>query len=881
MDNKLNLSYSTVSPIPTPQPVESVRSLFDTLEEKELRNRAAVTQHLDRLNAEVGPSTIANDYINNFKTDFNTTIQEYANRGDYAYMGKVMQNKIDSFIGDKNVRNLMSYWTETNGAINAIKSNENIDMLHKKILTADELSKYDDKIKQHVDLESGIYERPNIQTPFEKVKVPELLLSNLNSLKASSEENGFYKFLNSDNNKVDIPQAFYPFVHDEKNGEVYIDKDRAKMLTSHMLEENKDAMGYLVQDYVVKNKHLYQGQNLMEVVNNILNGTSQDAEAIKSNIIESQTNKLSEAYAFANKKNVEDITFVPGMMDKGGRGKPDDLATPPVVTMYNTIGIETEAGSNLKDHKTTLLGGLKSNIENVKSLAFNATDGLEGTYSKVENGNHIKVDRSVAEKDFNDLEYAVYVNDPETIEEIASSYNLTQDKIIELKDNANAYALQQQILSERYKQARVQVASSTTDPEIKEAVNFKGTKQEELINGIGLTIDEFERIEGISHLRKLDLLIKAVGLIPEIDATSSKTLDTQIGGKVAKGIYDFTRNLVNAFTGRNYDDVDANFIAALTPILLKVDRNSPEWDKLKEYRNNSKWREVKELEDNLQKSVDESSLTVSTGVATNIGYAGILPNATVIKDFKKGIKSRLTQSTFNSKGEPEYLLSDTKLYDATGKQIDIEKVLPSYILQQLSEDNIDIDTMIPASMLMDDSPLVKFTISYKDTEGNTKNIPLSMPVNKEGGVTNTNAEAYKNTPDYVINSMKNTLNRSGLHSMDFEQYGVRARKDNTGNIEILIKNGNGHYIPTTVAGERELKKRIINNRVGQALLRTGIDTSKLATLRMQLQNGNYNDIDNSILINLSRMNVLNTDLLKDNKAEFMRHLDLLIDATNN
>jgi hypothetical protein len=794
----LILSYSDATPIPTPRPIEEAGAAFDKLTEATLRNREAVNQHLERLAVDVGPSLTAQNYINQYKDSFTNTVNDYVNRGEYAYLGREIQGNVESFLKDKNIKNMRQSWLETDAKLETIRQNENIDSKHKAVLIEDQLANYEynagvDPATRQQYLKTGIYDRYNVKNPAEKVDINTPVMKALSGLKEETIINGKSYFIDASGKLLMRPagttespvevadptefeqatginNAEYPFIFNEVTQQMELSEERTKAMAKNILQNETGALHYLVQDYVVNHPEVFADITDPKYFNtekgilnrsNIIDGILEedpivnnlgDGNTIINKIIDDKTTELAESFAHKSGSILRKYDEADGLLPRqtgGGRGKAEPTVERPY--SYSAPGIASTAVP--ESSKKVVQDIYKSKTD----IVTNATTKANDIY-KMYSGKSIPSTQEDGDK-LNKLRTALLNGDTETIQQIGSDWKLQPQSISDLQAEADANKLKYSFINERLEQGReIAVSKATSDLE-KGTLDFNyNPKGQEILKEVGITVDDIRVFGNGADMRNLEELYKALdpGLLERTADLFTKVSEgsNNVVGKVAnKAVASLITSWTNLFEGFGAQNADVlaekivnNFKGRKQEFKLLKAKIS---DLLDESNGVYYQRDqITQAEREIAKSINENANMPKSNYMYTTGFENIFNDEKKREQAKSAIVLALSQT--DEKGNPVQAIN---IYSDNNKVINMndDKELKA-IRKAISTETLKIVGVIPSPDLDSTDPLIRVGVNVgKNEETGTPNYRyFNIKLNKSQGIFSDNEDFTKfiNSPHY-------------------------------------------------------------------------------------------------------------------------------------
>jgi hypothetical protein len=724
----LRQQYNTVLPLPERKPVEEMDKLLTDLNTTSTVNKNLYNTQLSAFNIQT-PDPEAQAIINKKRDEFIGAANDMVQRGDYAYMGKFLQDEANKYIQDRYIQLAGTDAKEFESQLDVIRDNQKLNPLHATTLINDVKNNY----KFNYDTETGVYRKANVFKPYEDPDINKQLVSLSNTLKANASSSTGIKYVNSQGEEVsEMSDAAKNLIVKNTDGREYVDAPRLKTFMQRVLKNDSAMLGYLVQDYVVKNKDQFAGQNLSKIIEDTIQGKN---PAIIEEVLTSTTTDLANTLAYNQSIKVKDLDNININEQEKSNGVSSQIYSSNITGNVKNINNDSESlAQAAKDTENALIPQLRQSIF-ASSPKGNIPKG-DGVVTKEAWSNDILA----ANEEFkNGNNKAVY--------DLASQYKLSPEQTSKLFGIFDANRIQSDALNQKINYAKQKVLSN---PNItgKEYIDFntEGSNNNDvlvikgLLSKLGVSIEELRnKYKKSTDVQNVQDYIK-----------ENKLIYTDNTGAVDYSGYPMEKPLTEEDKSFNLlknkiDDIDGFITSGLAGKLKK------ETDK-----------ELKNM----------SSNTVGYNVITGLDFANVAPT--------KEDKSNLTNAAYNIREKVKY-----------GKDLlELNKDQKEKINNALPE-QIEPVSIIPGNVYNGKYPAIIYRFVQKPISDNKQEvIEFTLPIDNAEGVMTSSLENYMNSPRHIASVLLNTPIQMGIPTYADSKYGYTVDITGGKNPEMKVVSPN-------------------------------------------------------------------------------------------
>lgn len=732
----LRQQYNTVLPLPERKPVEEVDKLLTDLNTTSSINQNKYNTQLSAFNIQ-NPDPNAQAIINQKRDSFINAANDMVQRGDYVYMGKFLQDEANKFIQDRYIQLAGTDAKEFESQLNAIRDNQKIDPSHASTLINNANKSY----KFNYDTESGVYRKTSVFRPFENPDINKQLVSLASSLKANANSTTGIKYINSEGKEVsNISDAVKNLIVKSTNGSEYVDAPRLQTFMENVLMNDSSMLGYLVQDYVVKNKEEFGNSDLSSVIQSVMNGNN---PTILNKIVNNATNDLAKTLQYKQGISVKDLDNINiNEEDKSSKsGNTNQIYSSTITGNVNTINNDSDSlAQAAKDNQNNLVTQLRNSI-----------------FASSPTGNIPKGNGSVTEEilasDINATNDQFKSGNTQAVYDLAAQYNLSPEQTSKLFNTFDANRIQSEALDQKINYAK-QAILQNNNVTGKEYIDFNITDNKEVLAIKGFLNKLGTSIEILRNKYKKPTDIQNVQDYISENKSRFNTVVDEATRKAAAA-----RGFGNIIP----DNTESDII----------------FDSLKKKIDNVDGVITSGLAGKIKKEIDKelknmSSNTIGYTALSGLDFANVAP--------KKEDKDNLSNAAFNVREKIKYGKDLLKLDNKS-----IEKI------QNALPEQIEPVGIIPNNVYNGKYSAVIYRYVQKPTNDNKQEvIEFVLPIDKTEGVMTSSLENYINSPRHTASVLLNAPMQYGIPKYFDSRYGYAI--DISGGTEMRVISPTGETL---------------------------------------------------------------------------------------
>lgn len=763
-----NQQYNTVLPSPKRKPVEDINTTLDTLNTASALNKTQYNTQLNAYNI-YSHDPVAQKVIEEKRDAFLNRTRDMVEKGNYAYMGRNLQNEANTFIQDRYLQNANRDTKEYEAHMTKVGEDATIDPLHREAYVKN--TKYNLEAKP----DSPVYTPYSLRatTPFKKVDVNTQLVNIAKALDPSGDTTTSATFLNSDGKTTtDISKAAANIFKKYTSGSESVTKDELSMVMEAALENDSNMLGYLAQNYYINNADKYKGKDFMVAVNDIVTGKDKEARA---EVIKNATDELATAMEYKKSVHVTDWDNLNlGIGDSNKNTQPNN------------------------DYTTLQSGTIKTPIVDSKDLT---TKRQNSTIANATNINTQILSGKGNVNEISDAISALKEGDNSKLSSLITKHNLSAGLASNLISMAKTAIVEEDVLYQKQNNVVKDVYNDENTPaELKPLINFdKNSSNPEVLKILGYL--------GNLEIKNIQVLRDRYKAASDIENVKLFVDEINDGNKLVEG-----------FKGTSFGRSTASILYTIgitdSPDIIPKQLNE-NIQGLKEIINSHNGvaglgigGDIKTINKTINKKLEEnSSNTLSYEIISNPNFGNIATTKEQVDQLETAAFNYRNNVTLN-KDLSELSKEDKELLNTAFK------------------DQIKFRSIIPGNIVDGESPGLLFTFEQPASgyKIDKKQIEFIIPAGPKG-INTEGLDLYRGTSDYEATSILNTPLKVGSKSYYNSEYNYNIDYKDKTNPIITRYGQDGKPYPMSkeegrksLAAAIDIKKYDLKNKFGNITL---------------------------------------------------------------